>query len=265
MIKLSGETRGHLLREHFIPDHLFLYVVKGSVSFFDGSVSYAYKAGECCIIRKNCLAKFRMTESAEEFEPIMFCLDEAFLQGFQKKHKAVSSTAKATSTIIKVKKSQFLDLFIRSLEPYYKGHMQLEEGFEDIKYEELLIILLKTEPQLAGTFFNYDKPSKINLEEFMNRNYKFNVSVDRFAFLTGRSLSAFKRDFKEIFNDTPTHWLVQKRLQEAYFLIDKKNKKPNEVYLELGFETMSHFSYAFKQKFGLTLSALVAQRTKGNV
>jgi len=59
--------------------------------------------------------------------------------------------------------------------------------------------------------------------------------------MTGRSLSAFKRDFKAIFNETPGRWLIQKRLQEAYFLIDKKNKKASEIYLDLGFEDLSHF------------------------
>ena len=92
----------------------------------------------------------------------------------------------------------------------------------------------------------------------MNRNFKFNVSTERFAFMTGRSLSAFKRDFKTTFNDTPNHWLVKKRLQEAHFLIEKKNQKPSEIYLELGFETLSHFSFAFKKYFGLTPTELTA-------
>ena len=90
----------------------------------------------------------------------------------------------------------------------------------------------------------------------MNRNFKFNVSVERFAYLTGRSLSAFKRDFKATFNETPNRWIVKKRLQEAYFLIDKKKKKPSEIYLDLGFEALSHFSFAFKKQFRLTPSEL---------
>ena len=99
-------------------------------------------------------------------------------------------------------------------------------------------------------------PQKVDLEEFMNRNYKFNVSVDRFAYLTGRSLSAFKRDFKQIFNDTPNRWLIRRRLQEAYFLIEKASKRPTEIYLDLGFETLSHFSFTFKKQYGHTPTKL---------
>jgi AraC-like DNA-binding protein len=124
----------------------------------------------------------------------------------------------------------------------------------------LLIILLQNQPELAGVFFDYGIPEKINLEEFMYRNYTFNVSLQKFAYLTGRSLSAFKRDFKTIFHETPNRWLVQRRLQEAHFLIDKKNKKPSEIYLDLGFEDLSHFSYAFKKQFGLAPTELTGQK-----
>ena len=91
----------------------------------------------------------------------------------------------------------------------------------------------------------------------MNRNYKSNASIEWFAYLTGRSLSAFKRDFKDVFNDSPNHWLVHMRLTEAYFLIEKKNKKPSEIYLDLGFKDLSHFSYAFKKQFGYSPKQLI--------
>ena len=153
--------------------------------------------------------------------------------------------------------------FIHSLKQYY-NHGIINEPFADVKREELLIILLQNQPELAGVFFDYGIPEKINLEEFMNRNFKFNVSMQRFAYMTGRSLSAFKRDFKTIFNETPGRWLVQKRLEEAYFLIDKKDKKPSDFYLDLGFEALSHFSFAFKKLFGLTPTELIEQK-KNNI
>lgn len=92
----------------------------------------------------------------------------------------------------------------------------------------------------------------MDLEEFMNQNYMFNVSVESFAKLTGRSLSGFKRDFSKTFNATPKQWLLAKRLDEAHYLIKQKQQKPADFYLDLGFENLSHFYASFKQKFGLT-------------
>ena len=84
----------------------------------------------------------------------------------------------------------------------------------------------------------------------MNTNFQFNISLSEFARLTGRSLSTFQRDFKKLFETSPQKWLKDKRLMEAKYLIQEKNKKPSEVYYNVGFENFSHFSTAFRQKFG---------------
>jgi hypothetical protein len=49
----------------------------------------------------------------------------------------------------------------------------------------------------------FSEPGKIDLEAFMNRNFHFDVSLERFAYLTGRSLSTLKRDFKDLYNLPP--------------------------------------------------------------
>ncbi|NOW93823.1 AraC-like DNA-binding protein [Mucilaginibacter sp. SG564] len=53
---------------------------------------------------------------------------------------------------------------------------------------------------------------------------------------------------------------MEKRLQEAHFLIQSKHEKPSEIYQDLGFEALSHFSFAFKKLFGVTPTALTGQR-----
>ena len=160
---------------------------------------------------------------------------------------------------VQIKKNKLIPDFIRSLKRiYHQG--EIKKAFTNVKQEELLIILLQHQPELAGILFDFGKPAKIDIEEFMLRHYKFNVSLAQFAYLTGRSLSAFKRDFSNLFNQTPSRWLVQKRLQEAYFLLSETHKKPSEIYLDLGFEAFSHFSFAFKKQFGLTPTELSGRK-----
>jgi AraC family transcriptional regulator, exoenzyme S synthesis regulatory protein ExsA len=104
--------------------------------------------------------------------------------------------------------------------------------------------------------FDFGEPGKIDLEAFMIKNYQFNVGLHRFAYLTGRSLATFKRDFEKTFHTSPGNWLLQKRLQEAHYLIKEKGNKPSDVYLEVGFEDLSHFSYAFKNAYGVAPSKI---------
>jgi AraC-like DNA-binding protein len=62
-----------------------------------------------------------------------------------------------------------------------------------------------------------------------------------------------------LFETTPEKWLQHKRLEQAHYLITQKEQRPSEVYLEVGFENLSHFSYAFKKEFGLTPTELIAK------
>lgn len=247
--------------EQFIAEHTFVYVIKGLINIYDGSKQITLKAGDCCIGRKNRLARYNKEEVNNELEKIFVYFDETFLKQFQERYKTKETKFKSAETFVPVKKNELLPNYIQSLLPYY-NHAKISEPFADVKREELLLILLQKQPDLAGVFFDFDIPQKINIEEFVNKNFKFNVSIERFAYLTGRSLSAFKRDFKTTFNETPNHWLVKKRLQEAHFLIKKKKQKPSDIYLELGFETLSHFSYSFKKQFGQTPTELADQKTK---
>ena len=250
---------GVISPEQFVAEHTFAYIIKGEMHLYDGSNSFVLRSGECGLARKNRLVRFKKEKENGELEKVFVFFDEQFLRAFQEKYKPGIKKIRPGETILRLPNNNLMPNFIQSLLPYY-DHGKIYEAFSDVKREELLIILLQAQPELAGLFFDYGIPEKINIEEFMNRNYQFNVSIDRFAYLTGRSLSAFKRDFKQVFNDTPSRWLVQRRLQEAYFLIDKKNQKPAKIYLELGFETLPHFSYAFKKHFGMAPTELADQR-----
>jgi AraC-like DNA-binding protein len=249
--------------EHFIAEHYFIHVAKGLVMLYDGNKYVEIKPGQCCIVRRNRLGRYYKMAENNELEKTILVLDASFLRKFQEKRKITITKFNSTETFIRVDPNALLHNYIRSLAPYYnKG--QINEPFSDLKREELLLILLQSQPELAGLFFDYGLPGKIDIEEFMTQNYKFNVSIEQLAFLTGRSLSAFKRDFKQAFNETPSRWLVHKRLEEAHFLIDKKKQKPSEIFLDLGFETLSHFSFAFKKLFGLSPTELAARRKNSN-
>jgi len=94
------------------------------------------------------------------------------------------------------------------------------------------------------------KEGKLELVEFMEKNYTFNLSLEKFGYLTGRSLTTFKKDFQKAFKSTPGKWLTHKRLELAHYQIFEKKRKPSDVYIYVGFENLSHFSFAFKKQFG---------------
>lgn len=250
--------------EQFSTEHFFLYIAKGRIHGFDGHRSATLNAGEYCLVRKNHLARYNKEKVNGEFEKVVIILDEAFLRKYQNDYQPERGEAKAETAFIALRYETAIPDFIDSLAPYYDRGGKIDQEVADEKRENLLKVLLKLQPDLANVLFDFGKPQKIDLEAYMNRNYKFNASIERFAYLTGRSRSAFKRDFRELFQDTPNRWLIRKRLKEAYFLITKKQQKPSVFYLDLGFEDLSHFSYAFKKTFGLSPSELFKLKNEGN-
>jgi AraC-like DNA-binding protein len=150
-----------------------------------------------------------------------------------------------------------LGTYIDSLQPYDDLIGHSNPVFTTIKIKELVVLLLQLQPELKNLLFDFSEPGKLDLEAFMNQNFHFNVPLERFAYLTGRSLSTFKRDFEKIYSSKPGKWLQQRRLREAYYLIKEKGLPPIDVYMEVGFQDLSHFSYAFKKEYGLSPTKLL--------
>ncbi|HWA34194.1 MAG TPA: AraC family transcriptional regulator [Cyclobacteriaceae bacterium] len=227
------------------------------MTVFDGSKEYTLKPGDCGIGRRNYLAKYTKHPDNGAFNKIYLSFSQEFLKEFNAAYGHIPLHTKPDGAVVQLKKSVLIDNFIESITLNFGEYGRIEGQFLNIKRSELLHLLLKINPGLADIFFDFSDPEKIDLEKFMNTNFRFNVSIERFAYLTGRSLSGFKRDFEKIFNTTPSHWLIQRRLEEANYLITRKNKKPSEIYLELGFEDLSHFSFAFKKLFGHSPTQLI--------
>jgi len=92
--------------------------------------------------------------------------------------------------------------------------------------------------------------TKISVREVMEDNYFYNLRLDEFARLCGRSLSLFKSDFEKIYGMPPGKWLTEKRLERAKNLLENSNKNIDEIIFESGFKNQSHFGRIFKEKFG---------------
>lgn len=243
--------------EDIVNRHAFAYQITGSLTVQDGREKVIFEPGDFRFNVRNRLAKFvKQPGESDPFKSLSLQFDEGTLREFADEHHL---TAEATSYVppsFQLKKHPLLQNFVDSLQqslPYFSdGNNDLMK----IKLKEALIVLLKVQPELKDILFNFQTPGKINLKAFMERNFRFNLSLARFAYLTGRSISTFKRDFLGEFSMTPAKWLQQKRLDEAYYLLKEEKFKTTDVYGEVGFEDLSHFSFVFKKHFGINPSSI---------
>jgi len=246
--------------ENFIPDHVFSYQVSGSLFINDGSNDYVFNEGDFRLSRRNNLAKFiKQPPPGGEFKSLSVTLDQETLRNFSMEYGYKANKKEEGGSIINLEPLALYKSYMDSLLPYLTESKE-NENIWSLKVKEALLILLQTKPALKNILFDFAEPGKIDLEAFMQKNFHFNVEMKRFAYLTGRSLATFKRDFEKIFHLSPNRWLQQRRLKEAHYLIKEKGRKPSDVYLEVGFENFSHFSYSFKQFYGSNASSLLTHQ-----
>lgn len=248
----------NLSNEQFIPEHIFLYQFSGSLIINDIKKEYTVQTGEFCLARRNYLAKYiKLPPENGEYKTISVRLDQTFLKAFSKEFGYTADVPATNDAIINIKPQPLLLNYIQSLSPYFDLTDGKNEQMLLVKTKEAVLLLLKTNPELKNVLFDFSEPGKIDLEAFMNRNFRFNVPMERFGYMSGRSLTTFKRDFKKIFKTSPGRWLLKKRLQHAHYLITNKHQKPSDVYLEVGFEDISHFSRSFSKEFGVAPSKIL--------
>lgn len=244
--------------EQFSFIHSIGMIISGEMELKDGNQKQIFKKGDLYFAKKNQLIKFVKRPSAEEeFKSVSLYFDDDFLRSYAHENISPQSELKKKPSFLLLAGAEYLHYFMNSLLQYQDLLENKTTPLVQLKQKEALALLLSYDASFGDILFDFSEPYKINLEEFMNKNYHFNIGLERFAYLTGRSLSSFKRDFQKIFGSSPRQWLQQKRLKEAYFLIKNKQQKPGAVYLDLGFEDFSHFSFTFKKYFGISPSELL--------
>ncbi|PZR28719.1 MAG: AraC family transcriptional regulator [Azospira oryzae] len=232
--------------------------VAGIFTLVTSDETVSMSAGNMILIRKNQLVEIiKQPVNGEDYQTIVIILKEDVLRQIALE-RHIEPVQKYTGPAnVVIPENDFLRGFFQSIIPYVKHSEEtIAHTVGELKIKEAVQLLLHTNPKLAGFLFDFSEPHKIDLEKFMVGNYHFNVPVEKFAQLTGRSLAGFKRDFQKTFGMAPRQWLQEKRLTEARHLIESKHKKPSDIYLDLGFESLSHFSRSFKHKYGKAPTAL---------
>jgi len=199
--------------EQFIPEHALGYVVSGVFELNDGVHTTTFNQGEVYFCSRNSLAKYaKYPEEGGEFRSVSVFFDQDMLRRFSLEFGTAAEQHVPSPAYVKLD-SPVLASYMASLRTFEELFKQrTNEALLAVKQKEAILILLQAYPELKNILFDFSEPGKIDLEAFMNRNYHFNVALPRFAYLTGRSLSTFKRDFERIFQSTPSRWLLRRRL-----------------------------------------------------
>ncbi|MNK67119.1 Virulence regulon transcriptional activator VirF [compost metagenome] len=232
--------------------HTLVLQVSGQMVLETSAQNVNISAGGVLLIHKNQLGTLTKTPGPSgHYETIVISLQEDLMRQIALEERLEAHGKYTGAPNLCLPNNAFLTGYFQSIIPYARSSGdQMTDEMGLLKVKEGIKLILIAVPELLNFLFDFSEPYKMDLEKFMLSNFHFNVPIEKFAQLTGRSLSGYKRDFQKTFGMPPRKWLQDKRLNEAWHLIERKNKKPSAIYLDLGFESLSHFSNAFKKKFG---------------
>lgn len=149
-----------------------------------------------------------------------------------------------------VQSSEYLEGYFNSMLTYFRGIDRPPDHILVLKLKELLVNLINSDPLLAAYFKSLTLSDKPSLQQVMEKNFCFKLRIEDYADLCHRSLSTFKRDFQQIYNETPGRWIMKRRVERAANILANSDQSISEIAFETGFEDLSHFSRVFKKITG---------------
>ena len=125
------------------------------------------------------------------------------------------------------------------------------------KIYELLSLHFQQEENIAGEYcpFLVDEQNVLKIrkaKEIIISRMAEPPSLQELANEIKLNLKKLKEGFKQIYGDTVFSFLLDYKMEHARKLLESNQYNVNEVGLQVGYSTASHFIAAFKKKFGTT-------------
>jgi len=236
------------------PMDYFVHVLSGRKTWRTTEATWTLEKGDTLFFKKGACVLHQ--DFKDDFCLLLFFVSDDFIRDVVREVSGQLSVRQEGGALHKgailVNGDVTLAAYFQSMLSYFLGTAKPAETLLTLKLKELIVSILLggNNPELAAYFQSLLKSDAPPLSQIMEANFCYNLALEEFAKLSHRSLSTFKRDFRKYYNQPPGKWLLQKRLEYSAVLLKNPALNVSQVAMDCGFEDLSHFSRAFKEKFG---------------
>ncbi|MFF2091254.1 helix-turn-helix domain-containing protein [Paenibacillus sp. NPDC058174] len=243
----------------YLQDHVLLVVLEGIYIVRYGDQEYTVRKNEMLLLHKGIVVeyeKYGVEDSGKILDYMMFFLKDELLHEFVKISSLPSMHGEVPAPTAVHSVNERLLSYMASLKPYFDKPEGIQDELIKMKMLELLFDILDADQGLLNQLLQLRQPRPTSIVEVMEKNLLNPVSLQDLAYLSGRSLSTFKREFRRIYNEPAFQWIRNRRLEKAKELLTHSGLSITEVSMATGFENVSHFSKVWKKKYGLPPSVM---------
>lgn len=217
--------------------HLFHRVIEGAVVIYDQSSKLQIREGECFFIGKYANYKVQRYLGANgTFKCSCFIV-------------RTSKLNQAIGQVLPVPSSFEMDELMKRTERQFEHGVGLSKN-------ELEQLDRLSECVLEQIRF-CEQPDLFL--QFLYQNLTSNLTVKELATRYGKSTASFSRLFASRMGVSVHKWIREQRLYFAKFTMQNTQKPVSQIYLDMGFENLAHFSKVFKKQFGYNPSTTYGQ------
>lgn len=239
-------------REAYVSNHVVSIVLAGEqrIRTYDES-DIRIRAGEVVFLPRGVYYVSDLKPADGPFRSLLFYFDDATIHDFLARTQVQSVNREAGADHLKFVQSPAVRTFADALLTIF-GKERMGNEFLRLKTLELLHLIGAgtTSRKFAEFLFRITLPRKRNIHSFMERNFDKPLKVEDYAYLTGRSETTFRRDFKAQFNISPQKWIRERRISKAVDLLAERELPVVDLSREVGYENTSYFIRAFRARTG---------------
>jgi AraC-like DNA-binding protein len=249
---------GSKMRGHMEDFACFMYMVEGIFQPLDSHGIHQVSSKESLI--KKCghyIANFMISDREEKCEVVFIYLYPDVLHNLYKDEVPAfldpDRKATAPKSIIA---NELIDKYINNLYIYFDNPEMIDDELAELKLKELMLLLLKSEQykNVQNFLSELFSTQKLKFTTIIENHIFSEISVDELAYICGKSLSSFKREFMKIYEETPAKYIKNRRLEHAAQLLKSTDQPIASIAYESGFQDPTTFSAAFQAKFNTTAS-----------
>lgn len=256
-------------KEGYLSTHALTMVLQGTLRLEneDNGFFMDVPAGNLVFIPKGLYTVSDILPVNGVFEAMMFFFERDVIRQFLESQTFKNDGNDSPASPVIISSNDDLRLFSRSLLQFYGGDIPANRQLAKLKLLELLHLLHLSFPdtnRFPNLLAALDRRERLGLGEFMQANFHKPLGIEDYAYLTGRSVSTFTRDFKAKFEGvSPKQWLIERRLNRAHGLLVRNHiNNISEVAWESGYENVPHFIKEFHKKYGITPKQFLIESRK---
>ena len=170
---------------------------------------------------------------------------------YQADFPAVIKPKSEKRDVAEINGALFFINFIEGLALYFERPEAMNQDLLLLKMKEIVLLLFQSchAKTISSLLYDLYSPRYVTISQVLESHLYSNLSINELAGLAGLSLSTLKREFKKQFQDTPSNYIRDKRLEKTKELLLKTELSVSEICYQGGFKDIAHFSRSFKKKY----------------